>query len=76
MDAGSSRPFCANDLLAARTLLRQRTKSTVEEDPEPTGFAGVFANAIDTRMNSIRRAVVSDSDESEFEELDDEDWED
>ena len=35
----------------------------------------MFASAIDTRMTSIRKAMVDpDSDESEFEDVDDEDW--
>lgn len=40
------------------------------------GLADVFASAIDTRMGSIRKAT-QDSDESEFEDVeDDEEWSD
>ena len=70
------RPFTANDLAAAKTLLKKR-KEVPETERRPaanSGFAGVFANAIDSRMTSIRKAMVdSDSGESEFEDVDD-DW--
>jgi hypothetical protein len=75
MDAGSGRPFGAGDLQAARTLLRRRAETTPEPREQTSGIAGMFANAIDTRMSSIRRAVVdSDSAESEFDDVDDEEW--
>ena len=73
----SGRPFSANDLSQARTLLKKRDAPDpgLKKNPVASGIAGVFANAIDERMSSIRKAVVdSDSDESEFEEVDDEDW--
>ena len=42
-----------------------------------SSIAGVFTNAIDSRMMSIRKAMVDfDSGESEFEDIDDEDWDD
>lgn len=72
------RPFTANDLAQAKTLLKKR-KEAPEEDRRGSapnsGIAGVFANAIDSRMMSIRKAMVdSDSGESEFEDVDDDDW--
>ena len=73
-DNGSGRPFGANDLMNARTLLRRRAETNVEEVKEqPSGFAGIFASAIDNRRKAIED---SDSDESEFEDVDDEDWDD
>lgn len=49
----------------------------MDEPKEPSsGIAGIFANAIDTRMMSIRKAVVDSDSESEFEDVDDEDWDD
>ena len=71
------RPFTANDLAQAKTLLKKR-KEAAENERRPatsSGFAGVFANAIDSRMMSIRKAMVdSESGESEFEDVDDDDW--
>ena len=74
------RPFTANDLAQAKNLLKKR-KEMPEDDKRGSsansGIAGVFANAIDSRMMSIRKAMVdSDSGESEFEDVDDEDWDD
>ena len=67
------RPFTANDLAQAKNLLKKR-KEVPEDDrcssSANSGIAGVFANAIDSRMMSIRKAMVdSDSGESEFEDV-------
>lgn len=79
--SSEGRPFTANDLQAAKTLLKKTL--TPENSPDIRrhtvghggGLADVFASAIDTRMTSIRKAMVDpDSDESEFEDVDDEDW--
>lgn len=71
------RPFTANDLAQAKTLLKKRKEVPEEDRRNPgasSGIAGVFANAIDSRMTSIRKAMVdSDSEESEFEDIDDDD---
>ena len=81
MDPASGRPFGAGDLQAAKTLLRKRAETTSSggssSSKESSGIAGVFANAIDTRMMSIRKAVVdSDSEASEFDDVDEEEWDD
>ena len=75
-DTGSGRPFGVNDLMAARNLLRQRANTTVE--PKPTGGGGmmsVLSGALDSRMHSIRRAVVDSDSEVEFDDVED-DWDD
>lgn len=82
----NGRPFTANDLQAAKTLLRAAKDSPDSPDFRRHtlgnrgggggGLADVFASAIDTRMVSIRKAT-QDSDESEFEDVDDdEEWSD
>ena len=84
----NGRPFTANDLQAAKTLLRAAAPKDSPDSPDfrrhtlghrgggGGGLADVFASAIDTRMVSIRKAT-QDSDESEFEDVDDdEEWSD
>ena len=68
------RPFTPADLSHARTLLKKSENSPdLRRSTVGGGLAGVFANAIDNRMNSIRRAVTDSDEESEFEDVDD-DW--
>ena len=77
IDASSGRPFGANDLQAARTLLRQRA-NTAAVEPRRTGgggMASLFSDALDSRMHSIRKAVVDSDSEVEFDDVED-DWDD
>lgn len=71
----SGRPFTANDLTSQRTMLKKRAvEDTKQNAPAASGIAGLFANAIDTRLTNIRRAMVdSDSEPSDFEDVDDDD---
>ena len=73
------RLFTANDLRQAkiRRVVKKRKDSPEENrhgSASNSDIAGLFANAIELRMRWIREA--SDSEESEFEDIDDDDWDD
>ena len=74
--SAGGRPFTAIDLASQRTMLKKREAERKDRrNTAPSGIAGVFANAIDTRITSIRKAMVdSDSEESDFEDVEDDDW--
>lgn len=70
----TGRPFTATDLASQRTLLKKREAESLDSrrNTTPSGMAGVFANAIDMRRKAI---VDSDSEPSDFEDVeDDDDW--
>ncbi len=73
LNESSGRPFSAGDLASQRTLLKKRESIPAEETKKETmtGFASLFANAIDTR----RKAIEDSESESDFDDVeDDEDW--
>ena len=76
--AGSGRPFGAGDLQAAKGLLRQRSDIPSQEPREQGGMMSLLSTALDSRMKSIRQAVVDSDPDSEYDEADDddEDWDD
>lgn len=75
--AAGGRPFSANDLQLAKTLLKRKEE---EEFSQPKSSGGglhdVFSNALDQRLTSIRSAMTtSDDEDTDIEEVDD-DWDD
>ncbi|XP_064400015.1 uncharacterized protein LOC135346353 isoform X2 [Halichondria panicea] len=70
----SGRPFNAGDLASQRHMLKKRESLPEEgKKEELSGFASLFASAIDTR----RKAIEDSDSESDFDDVeDDDDWDD
>ncbi len=77
---GGGRPFTAGDLAQAKTFLRKGEDSPVgprrQGSSSGNELVDVFTRSLDSRMNSIRAATCphSSDEESEFEDVDDEEW--
>ena len=74
-DPSSGRPFSANDLQHAKTLLKRKEFEEEQPRPKSGGLQNVLSDALDQRLGSIRNAVESDED-TDIEEVDDDDWDD
>ena len=75
VDPSSGRPFSANDLQHAKTLLKRKEFEEEQPRPKSGGLQNVLSDALDQRLGSIRNAVESDED-TDIEEVDDDDWDD
>lgn len=74
--AAGGRPFSANDLQLAKTLLKRKEEEFSQPKPSGGGLHDVFSNALDQRLTSIRSAMTtSDDEDTDIEEVDD-DWDD
>ncbi len=62
--------------MQAKTLLKKGDDSPAAPRKHGNELADIFTRSLDSRMNSIRAATCPNSsdEESEFEDVDDDDW--